>query len=62
MSTFTCYLYGKSETSPDKFFVVASSLEHARELVRDELLKRGGVSVEIWEGETVLCRETAEPS
>jgi hypothetical protein len=53
MRTFSCFIKGCSVAAPT--FIVTSSLERAMELARRELLRVGGISVDICEGGTFLC-------
>jgi hypothetical protein len=47
---------------PGLTFIIAASLQRARELARRELLReRDGVFVEICEGNQLLCTETVRP-
>lgn len=60
MMTFSCFTFDGLETVPNLSFIVAASLERARELARRELLRERAVAVEICDGQQLLCTLTAE--
>ena len=55
MRNFSCFKFVNGCAVAELTFIVASSLERAKELARRELLRDGGNSVEICEGQTLLC-------
>jgi hypothetical protein len=55
MRTFSCFTSVRERSVADLTFIVTSSFERAQELARRELLRDGGISVEICEGGTFLC-------
>ena len=55
MRNFSCFRFASGCAVAELTFVVASSLERAMELARRELRRDGGNSVEICEGQTLLC-------
>ena len=55
MRTFSCFTVIKQHSVAELTFILTSSLERAQELAQRELLRDGGISVEICEGQTVLC-------
>jgi hypothetical protein len=55
MRNFSCFRFVSGRAVAELTFVVASSLERAMELARRELRRDGGNSVEICEGQTLLC-------
>jgi hypothetical protein len=59
MRTFSCFKFEGGESVPGLAFIVASSLERARELVRRELMREPNIiAVEICDGQQLLCTET----
>lgn len=62
MRTYSCFTFGRGEKVPGLSFIVATSLDRARELARRELAREGGVGFEICDGQTVLWSETADES
>ena len=60
MQTYSCFTFVRGESVPGLSFIVAASLDRARELARRELISEGGVSFEICDGQTLLWSETAE--
>jgi hypothetical protein len=59
MTAYSCFTFVRGQTIPELTIVVATSLDRARAVVRRELLKDGGVSVEICHGDRLLCVEAA---
>jgi hypothetical protein len=55
MRTFSCFTSIKGRVIAELTFIITASLERAKELARRELLRDGGNSVEICEGQTLLC-------
>lgn len=59
MRTYSCFTFADGQQVPGLSFIVAASLERARELARRELALEGGVAFEICEGQTLLWSERA---
>jgi hypothetical protein len=63
MEIFSCFRHERNRSVPSLSFLLTSSLERARELVRRELLhERDALFVEICDGNRVLWTETAAGS
>ncbi len=62
MRTFSCFIFDKQSSVPGLTFIIAASLERARELAHRELLKTSNaVALEICEGAQLLWTEAARP-
>jgi len=55
MRTFSCFTAIEGHAVSDLAFILTSSLERAKLLAQRELLRDGGISVEICDGPTLLC-------
>jgi hypothetical protein len=62
MHTYSCFLFEDNVDTPMLSFIVAASLDRARELARRELLRERGVALEICEGGRLLWAETLQPA
>ena len=58
MRTFACFVFQHDDPTPNLTFVIAATLQRAKEIVRREFLGKADTrSVEICEGAKLLCTE-----
>jgi hypothetical protein len=62
MRNFSCFRFVNGCAVAELTFIVTASLERAMELAQRELLRDGGNSVEICEGQKLLCTVFADQS